>query len=207
MIRNPQMPVNCSADKHHGETPRAEVQSRALGNSERIRLKYGSYGIHILESSPGIRVSSLYSLHEGEKVNRTFAVTAYPEVIEPAFQEEHNAIINGESIGIVFAKNGWLIEKHHLYFGEINIPRSHFSGSPGSDEAGKTRSAIHVYELIVEKDDSRYQYAFIAEVHHPEFLQLEDLAGIYGPEFDSHLQKKEKVGNFLDVIESRILAL
>jgi len=201
------MPASCSANPNQGETPRAEKQSRPLGNSERIRLKFGSYGIEVLENSPGLRVSSLYSTHDGEKINRTFAVTAYPDVIEPAFAKEHEAIIHGQSIGIVFENNGWLIDKRHLYFGQIETPRSHFSGSSPCGDSSKTRSAIHVYALVVRKDDFEIQYAFIAEVHHPEFLQLGDLADIYGPEFESHLERKEGIGDFLEIIESRILAL
>lgn len=201
------MPASCSANTNQGETPCAERQSRLLGNSERIRLKFGSYGIEVLENNPGLRVSSLYSTHDGEKINRTFAVTAYPDLIEPAFAKEHEAIINGQSIGIVFEQNGWLIDKHHLYFGEIETPRSHFSSSSYSGEAGKVQSAIHVYALVVKKDISEFQYAFIAEVHHPEFLQLEDLAAIYGEEFKSHLERKESIDEFLNVIDSRILAL
>jgi len=201
------MPASCSANTNQGETHHAEKQSPLLGNSERIRLKFGSYGIEVLENSPSLRVSSLYSTHDGEKINRTFAVTSYPNLIELAFAKEHEAIINGQSIGIVFEKNGWLIDKHHLYFGEIETPSGHFGGTSQYVEAGKTQAAIHVYALVVRKHSSEFQYAFIAEVHHPEFLQLEDLAGIYGPEFESHLKKKEGIGDFLKVIESRILAL
>lgn len=201
------MSASCSVNANQGETLHAERQSRPLGNSERIRLKFGSYGIEVLENSPGLRVSSLYSTHDGKKINRTFAVTSYPDLIKPAFKKEHEAIINGQSIGIVFEQNGWLIDKHHLYFGEIETPRSHFSSPAHPDESGKIRSAIHVYALVVRKDDSEFQYAFIAEVHHPEFLQLEDLAAIYGPDFESHLERKERISDFLDIIESRILAL
>ena len=201
------MSVSCSAKTNQGKTAVAERQSRALGNSERIRHKFGSYGIEVLENSPGLRVSSLYSLHNGIKVNRTFAVVAYPETIEPAFRQEHDAIINGESIGDVFRHNGWLIDKRHQYFGEIETPPGHFIISSHSPNPVKTRSAIHVYSLMVKKDDSEFQYASIAEIHHPEFLQLEDLAGIYGPEFRSHLKKRGEIDDFLDIIESRILAL
>ena len=178
-----------------------------MGNSERIRHKFGSYGIEVLENSPGLRVSSLYSTHGGVKINRTFAVVTFPDVIEPIFEKEHEAIISGESIGIVFQKNGWLINKHHQYFGEIETPTGHFATSSDSGETVKNRSAIHVYSLMVQKDGSEFQYASIAEVHHPEFLQLQDLAAIYGPEFENHLEEREKIGDFLDVIETRILAL
>ena len=178
-----------------------------MGNSERIRLKFGSYGIEVLENSAGLRVSSLYSTHDGHSVNRTFAVVAYPDVIDPAFEQEHEAIISGQSIGIVFENNGWLIDKRHLYFGEIERPRGHFSDSTDAIDTGKKRSAIHVYELVVKKHDTQYQYAFIAEVHHPEYLRLQDLAAMYGIEFDTHLERKDRIGGFLDIIASRIEVL
>ena len=201
------MSASLSVDSNQGETLHAEKQPRPLGNSERIRRKFGSYGIEVLENSPGLRVSSLYSTHDGKKVNRTFAVTAYPEVIESAFEKEHEAIINGKSIGIVFEESGWLIDKRHLYFGEIETPGSHFNGISQAVKFGKVSAAIHVYALVVRKNGSEFQYAFIAEVHHPEFLKLQDLAAIYGPEFENHLERKEVISDFLNVIESRVLAL
>lgn len=201
------MSARFPANTNQGETSRAEKRPTELGNSERIRHKFGSYGIEILENSPGLRVSSLYSTHDGVKINRTFAVVAYPDSIEPAFRKEHEAIINGESIGIVFKQNGWMIEKHHQYFGEIDTPAGYFNTSSSPGGVVKNRSAIHVYSLVVKKDGSEFQYASIAETHHPDFLQLEDLANIYGPEFDSHLEKREKTGDFLDVIQSRLMGL
>ena len=196
-----------TANENPDQASVAEKQDLQLANSERIRTKFGSYGIDIIENSPDIRVSSLYSLHDGSRVSRTFAVVAYPEVIEPAFQKEHEAIINGESIGILFKDNGWTIGKHHQYFGEIETPPGYFIASPDAGDDATTRSAIHVYFLMVKKGDSEFQYASIAEVHHPEFLNLQDLALIYGAEFETHLEKKDRVGDFLDVIESRIRAL
>lgn len=186
------------------ETFSTQKPSHALGNSERIRMKFGSYGIEVLENSPGIRVSSLYSTDGGIRINRTFAVVAYPEVIEPAFKMEHEAIINGQSIGILFRDNGWAIDKRHQYFAEIEIPTKLFSEAPHS---GITKSAIQVYSLIIKKDGAEFDYASIAEVHHPDFLRLEDLAAIYGPEFENHRHKKAQITAFLDIAESRILAL
>jgi len=201
------MSASCSANSNQGEASNVEEKLYPLGNSERIRHKFGSYGIEVLENSPGLRVSSLFSTHEGVKINRTFAVVAYPKIIEEAFEKEHAAIINGESIGIVFKQNGWLINKRHQYFGEIETPAGQLETPSQPGESGRQRSAIHVYSLMVKKHGSEFQYASIAEIHHPDFLQLEDLAVIYGSEFEGHLEKRGKIGDFLDVIESRVLAL
>jgi hypothetical protein len=201
------MSASFSAQVNPGGSPTAEETAHPLGNSERIRMKFGNFGIEVLESDAGIRVSNLYSTHDNVRISRTFAVVAYPENIEPAFRKEHDAIIDGQSIGIVFKNNGWVIEKHHQYFGEIELPLHLFGIASHSSETGKARSAIHVYSLIVKKGESEFQYASIAEVHHPEFLQLQDLASIYGSEFENHRDKTGEIAETLDKIESRILAL
>lgn len=196
-----------SANGNRDRSCRTGDRSLPPGNSERILQKFGSFGIEVLENSPGLRVSSLFSTHGGVNINRTFAVVAYPDIVEPAFASEHAAIINGESIGIVFKQNGWRITKDHQYFGEIDAPADHF-GQPG-DALGKTTipTAIHVYSLVVSKDGAEYRYALIAEIHHPDFLRLEDLAEIYAGEFDTHLEKRDRIRDFLAVINSRVMAL
>ena len=196
-----------SANANPDNMPSPPEHAYPLENSERIRLKFGSYGIEVLENSPGIRVSSLHSTHNGINISRTFAVVAYPNVIEPEFQMEHDAIINGQSIGMLFKKNGWLIDKHHQYFGEIKTSPALFNSSSHSDNASTVKSAIHAYTLIIRKDVSEFQYASIAEVHHPDFLRLQDLSEIYGPDFAKHRAKTGSIGEFLGVVESRILAL
>lgn len=201
------MLVDCSLKSNPGEFSRPENRDFPLGNSERIRSKFGSYGIEILENSPGIRVSSLYSTQDGVRINRTFAVVAYPEIIDASFQKEHEAIINGQSIGILFRQNGWTINKQHLYFSEIDVPSGHFVNASGPAGNDVTRSAIHVYSLLVKKGRDESRYASIAEVHHPEYLQLNELERMYGADFERHLHKEEQVGDFLEIIKSRIRAL
>lgn len=175
-----------------------------LGNSERIRLKFGSYGIEVLESGQGIRVSNLYSTDKGIRTNRTFAVVAYTDIIEPEFSEEHDAIINGESIGIVFRNNGWVVNKRHQYFGKIK----EFPASSDIDAVfggiGKSQPVIHVYSFFVKKGNSEFRYASIAEVHHPEYLDLEDINAIYGNVVDETLEKHEDVSDFLEIVKSKI---
>lgn len=174
------------------------------GNSERIRAKFGSYGIEVLENSQELRVSSLYSTHHGVNINRTFAVVAYPTVVDPAFAAEHAAIINGESIGIVFKQNGWLIRKDHQYFGEIETPASHFSVQQNTTVKDTIRAAIHVYALSVKKGEAEFQYASIAEIHHPDYLHSQDLAWIYGDAYETHLEKQGAIGDFLAIVKSRL---
>jgi hypothetical protein len=201
------MQSSCSPKANQGDASVVDKQAQPLGNSERIQKMFGSYGIEVLENGPGIRVSSLYSTHDGVRISRTFAVVAYPDVIDQAFRNEHEAIVEGESIGILFRKSGWVLEKHHQYFGEIRTPLEHFSLNSRSGNNKTTRSAIHFYTLVVRKDDSEFQYASIAEIHHPEFLKLEDLKEIYGPEFEKHQVAKKEIGSFLEIVESRLKTL
>jgi len=201
------MLISHSSNTTPGEAPGMESQSRPLRNSDRIQIKYGSYNIDIIENDTKIRVSNLYSTDKGVKTNRTFAVVAFPRLIEAAFANEHEAIINGQSIGVVFEQNGWEIQKHHLYFGEIEMPPEHYSKHSLFSDIGTGQPAIHIYSLVVAKDNSEFEYAAIAEVHHPDFLQLEDLQAIYGQGSSSKLAPDESVLNFLEIVRSKIQGL
>lgn len=185
-------------------TSRSEDSLQSVVNSDRIRLKYGAYDIEIIENDSCIRVSKLYSIDDGVKTIRTFAVVAYPNIIEPAFQKEHDAIMNGQSIGIVFKNNGWSIDKRHQYFGKIEAPADYSGIYPADGEMNTTPPAIHVYSLFVEKENTRFQYASIAEVHHPEYLQLEDLNAIYHNEFDRNVILGQDLIEFLDVVRTKM---
>jgi len=201
------MLISCSTNTIQGKTSTEEKHSRPLRNSDRIQMKYGSYGIDIIENGNKIRVSNLYSTDNGVKTNRTFAVVAFPDVIETAFKTEHQSVINGQSIGVVFAKNGWEIQKHHLYFGEIEMPTEHYGDHCLFSDIGTGQPAIHIYSLVVAKDNSEFEYAAIAEVHHPDFLQLEDLQAIYGQGSNSKLAPDASVLNFLEIVRSKIQGL
>ena len=186
------------------EASPVDTQARALGNSDRIQLKFGNYGIDVLENGPGIRVSNLYSVQAGIKTNRTFAVVAYPAIIEPEFRKEHDAIISGQSIGIVFRNNGWLTKKRHQYFGEIDATSDFpdiFSAIGG---IGSSQPAIHIYSLLVTKNNTEFQYALITEVHHPAYLNLEDLQAIYGNEIDGKRVITSDVNDILKTVKTKM---
>ena len=201
------MLISCSKKIKRGGKSVGDKHPDRLRNSDRIKMKYGSYGIDIIENRDKIRVSNLYSIHNGVKTNRTFAVVAYPSLIEPAFKKEHEAIINGQSIGVVFEQNGWEIKKHHLYFGEIEMLPEHYGDHSLFSDIGTGHPAIHVYSLVVAKDNSEFEYAAIAEVHHPDFLQLKDLRTIYGQGSNSNLVPDESVLNFLEIVRGKIQGL
>src|SRR5690606_34722880 len=71
--------VNAQRDAEpYAQPAPVEVPQRELLNSERIERRFGSYGIDVLQSDGRYRVSNLYSVHDGAKICRTFAVVAYP---------------------------------------------------------------------------------------------------------------------------------
>ena len=192
------------AKTNQSETRPAEKQTSDLANSDRIRLKFGNYGIEVVENGLRIRVSKLFSMDASVKTNRTFAVVFYPTVIETAFEEEHKAIIDGQSIGIVFKENGWFIDKRHQYIGELE-PLSDFSGVHSVfGDIGDIRPVIHVYSLFIKKGNDEFHYASIAEVHHPDYLDLEELNAICDNELDGTLVKDQDTIGFLKIVEAKM---
>jgi hypothetical protein len=90
---------------------------------------------------------------------------------------EHATIVNGGSIGAVFAANGWRVLKTHLAFRELEAtPRL----ASLMHVAVGTRLAEHAYVLDVVKDGKTVEYAALVEIHHPEYLLRADLERIYG---------------------------
>ena len=200
------MLVSRSQNKNQCKSAVAESPARPLRNSDRIKIKFGSYDIDIIENDINIRVSKLYSTRDGLRTNRTLAVVSYPDFIDAAFEKEHEAIVNGQSIGVVFEQNGWTIDKQHQYLSEIQIP-AEYAGKDPLFGTATNRPAIHIYSLLVSKNTYRFNYALIAEIHHPEFLQLEDLEAIYGHGADPHAEDTWRVQDFLQIVKTKIQGL
>jgi hypothetical protein len=168
----------------------AQGPGRELLNSERIAAAFGSYGVEVLEQDDQVRVSNLFSLAAGEKTCRTFAVVRHAPRLDPIVGLEHAAIVAGGSIGAVFAAHGWEVRKTHLSYAER-------SASPRLASLMRidvdTPLAEHVYLLDVVKDGRTVEYAALIEIHHPDYLDVEDLAEIYGPVDEGHRQLAEDV--------------
>lgn len=160
-------------------TALAQAPPRELLNSERIEQTFGTYGIEVLANSPRERLSRLYSTHDGLEVCRTFAVVMYPVQMADALEQEHAAIVAGGSIGATFADAGWRVVKRHRYFGTV-------AATPGLRRLMRSDTlehlAVHLYSLSVARAGVEHEYAIIAEVHHPDYLTLDDLLVIYGPQ-------------------------
>ena len=173
-------------------------------NSERIERLFGSYGVEVLESNGRVRVSNLYSSEPSGRVCRTFAVVLLPPRIDAALEAEHQEIVRGASIGSTFKKAGWLIEKRHRYFGELEVQPEARRLAALMGISLPSRLAVHVYALRVTKSGVSFDYATIVEVHHPEYLGLDDLRSIYPNETRARSQLDGSTRRLMELVSRKM---
>ncbi|MEE4163219.1 MAG: hypothetical protein V2I25_11995 [Woeseiaceae bacterium] len=182
--------------------PPTSVADPALLNSERIKARFGSYGIEILGEFHGLRQANLYSREGGDKVCRTFALVRATEVSEP-IAAEHSAIAGGRSIGATFRDSGWDVVKRTRYTGVLE--REMLGNDLGHAIAELMRLdppvplAVHAYELIVERENTSLHYASILELHHPAYLDGDELARLFPVAADSTINpalRDDFIGQF-----------
>ena len=153
-------------------------------NSERIKQRFGSYGVEILVADDSSRVSNLFSVEPEGRVCRTYAIVQFAEQTDPAFAQEHAAILSGASLGATFKARGWIVEKQTIHIGTTaGVNRSAQINTLMAIE-NETELALHIYRLLVSRNSERIEYAVIAEVHHPDYLRTDDIIQIYGPSPD-----------------------
>ena len=84
-------------------------------NSDRIEYFFGSFGVDIFENIPTpfieSRVSNLHSIHNNQKVMRTFAVIDFQQPIHDSLKRVHQEIKDGTAIGIALRRSGCNLEK------------------------------------------------------------------------------------------------
>jgi len=150
-----------------------------LLNSERIKQRFGSYGIDVFESNDELRRSNLHSVENGKKICRTYAVVRFDNAVASVIGDEHAQILKGGSIGATFRTNGWAIYKETRYVGDLLLADS----SPCLQELmaldETTTVAMHVYRLLLKKESQIIDYATIIELHHPDYLSSKDVARLY----------------------------
>ncbi|MCG8454813.1 MAG: hypothetical protein MI919_00920 [Holophagales bacterium] len=157
------------------------TEPRLLLNSERIEATFGSYGVEILHATDRLRVSSLYSLEDGRRVTRTFAVVRFPGSVDPRVAETHREIVDGGSIGATLRAHGWRVSKQHLHLGEIE-PMDDLKGVYALMEVETTPLAVDLYRLTATRNGVVVDYATLAELHHPDYLDVEALRAVYDPD-------------------------
>ena len=179
------------------------ILSPTLLNSERIKMEFGSYGIKVLDENSKVRISNLYSLQDGKKITRTFAVVQYPEAIDSMFLEEHMKIMDGQSIGRVFKEGQWKIEKESFFFGEISPSTDYAEIYQLMGNIAPSKLAIYTYGFNIEKNNRSYRYATISEVYHPDYLTLNDLKKIYA-DTDKYLEETAFIVQTLNQVKSEM---
>lgn len=191
------------ADPSGDELRNAEAL-RPLLNSQRIERIFGSYEIEVLKNGPELRVSDLHSISDGVSTTRTLALVTYDEQLDQELTNEHRMIVRGGSIGEVFLNHTWVVEKENRYFGEIEATTDFAATYKRMGEIEPTTLAVHIYELFVRKGDLRLHYADIAEVHHPDYFDLEDLHGIYAEFFEENREADADIQQTLELLKAEM---
>lgn len=170
-------------------------------NSERIRDRFGSFGIEIVAQDDRNRRSSLYSSDNGTRTARTEALVLFEIPVAAPVAEIHRRVAAGASIGETFRRAGWQVQKNTVHIGEIRIDdlQSSIAGRMGLVDAATV--AMHVYQLHLEKAGERVFYATIIELHHPDFLSRGQLLDIYPLNAPDHLEPRD-----VDALAALVLA-
>lgn len=150
-----------------------------LLNSERIQSEFGSYGIEIIAYVDGIRRANLYSVHNNVRTCRTYAVVRFDNVPEDIIGTEHAQIVAGDSIGATFKASGWRIYKETRHISELESLRDDYSIRPKMQVKRNQKLAMHVYRLLLRKQEQMIEYATIVEVHHPEYMTEQRLHELF----------------------------
>jgi hypothetical protein len=182
----------------------ASVTQAQILNSERIEQTFGTYGIAVLFSDTALRLSNLYSIHDGRQVMRTFAIVGYPESVAASYAAEHQAILDGASIGSTFKDSGWdVIKTQHQFLG--------VSATPFLVEAMNVAPGIvlatHAYRLAIARGTERFDYATIIEIHHPDYLTGDGLRAIYGPASPPSEAMRQDMSRLLQAGQKKLTGL
>ena len=99
--------------------------------------------------------------------------------------EVHARVIDGASIGSTLKEDGWEIRKETFFIGTLSVPGD---GHPINDLMQLQHAAelaVHAYNLHIEKADMSVHYATIVETHHPDYLGVNELRGLYAVSRDA----------------------
>lgn len=143
-------------------------------NGDRIKAKFGSYGVKVLmqDEQKGLRISNLYSEGKDGHVMRVVAMVDFVPTVDPRLKAAHREIIAGGSIGAVLVKHQFAVDKHIIFKGEISdVPEKILHAM----RVSPTKLATTVYELKAKIGDELLPYCTITELYSPEFLTLLDL--------------------------------
>jgi len=150
-------------------------------NSERIKDRFGNYGVEIIGQDDETRRSNLYSTSNGKRTCRTYAVVKFAGGDAFDISDVHQKVIDGASIGSTFKSDGWEIRKETIYVGKVALPGVRHPIGELMHLQFTTDLAVHAYQLHIEKGSTSLHYATIVEAHHPEYLGESELLELYPP--------------------------
>ena len=160
-------------------------------NSERIKQRFGCYGIEVLASEAGLRRSSLFSFDGDTSTCRTYAVVQFVEQLDERYNDAHSKVLAGDSIGATFKEDGWDVGKRTLYIGTVRLPAFRTPVGDLMRLTGAHDIAMHVYQLVLVRGETELEYATILEAHHPEYLSAADLQDIFAGATSADLPASE----------------
>lgn len=146
-------------------------------NSDRIAERYGSYSVRVLFQDDSARLASLESLHPEGPVTRTLALTQFVAPRPAVLEAPHARIAGGGSIGATFREAGFTIRKEPVCLDDVSLDRGEAARGLRIDLPAVV--AVHAYRFVVRRDGREFDYATIVEMHHPDYLQREDLQKLY----------------------------
>lgn len=150
-----------------------------LLNSERIESRYGNFGIEVVSQADGVRRSRLYSSVDGRRTCRTYAVARFTSEPPAELAAEHGRIASGASIGATFKASGWRVFKETRLIDSVVLDRDPHGIYPCMQLDGAPTLAMHVYRLLLNKGAQVVDYATIIELHHPDYLQEDDVRRLF----------------------------
>lgn len=174
--------VVLSGGCYQSSLERATAGTAAL-NSDRIRQQFGNYGIEVLQQDAQLRVTNLYSTGPEGRICRTLAVVRFNLPVATELAAAHDEILAGGSIGTVLSRNGWRVVKRRLALHEIKVGAESRAATL-MQLSGSRSLAADVYELTAERDAATLSYASIAEIHHPDFMNISSLRTLRLPQGD-----------------------
>jgi hypothetical protein len=160
-------------------------------NSERIAERFGSYGIEVLSSEPGLRRSNLFSSEKSVQTCRTYAVVRFVDEPDAVIDAEHAQILAGQSIGAIFKASGWTIVKETLHIGSAALEDTAHPVAALMRLDRSAEVAMHVYRLLLEKEQQAFDYATLIELHHPDYLGRSDLQTLFSVDARTSLHPQQ----------------
>lgn len=175
---------------------------KPLLNSGRIERLFGNCTTEVLFQENELRISNLYSKEGDKKTMRTCAIVTFSDKIPEQVQEAHKEISRGGSIGSTLKSKGFLIIKQPVYFGNQDIPES----IKQHMDVDQDVCAVHIYQLKIENIENQPIYCTITEIHHPDYLTLEDLKQLYPDDYPKYTELTDNVAlqQKIDTLNSKL---